>query len=161
MSISEKCAYIKGLAEGLNLDSSKPEARLISELIGLMEDIIDELDDIEEDIEELEEYVEELDHDLGDVESYVFECDDECDCCDGDDDECDCGCHYEDCENCDGCDEDCECEDCDGCLMEEYYEAQCPNCGETICFDVDIEPEDMICPACNKSFAEEVEEIDE
>ncbi len=158
MSISEKCAYIKGLAEGLNLDNSKPEARLISELINIVEDLIDVIDDIEEDVEELEEYVEELDHDLGKVESYVFECDDECDCCDCDDEDCDCDCHYEDCADCDGCDEDCECEDCEGCLMEEYYEAQCPNCGEIICFDVDIETEDMVCPACNKHFVEEDDE---
>ena len=148
MYINEKCAYIKGLFEGLNLDPAKPEAKLIKELIDLVSDIIEEIDAVEEDVEELEEYVEELDHDLGDVETVVFECEDDdcdCDCCSGDE---------LDCEDCDGCDPECDCEDCGGCPMEDYCEVECPNCGETICFDTDIEPTEMVCPACNKSFNE-------
>ena len=143
MTIKERCAYIKGLAEGLSLDPEKPESKLISELIALVGEMAEEIEYIEDDIEELAEYAEELDHDLGDVESYVFECDDDdCDCdfCDDDDDWDD-----EDC--------DCDCDECEGC-DEDYYEAECPHCGETICFDADIEPEDMICPACDKHFSD-------
>ena len=83
MTIKEKCAYIKGLSEGLSLDESKPEARLISELISLVTDMADEIESTQDDVDELTEYAEELDHDLGDVESYVFDCDD--DDCDDDD----------------------------------------------------------------------------
>jgi uncharacterized protein YbaR (Trm112 family) len=34
-------------------------------------------------------------------------------------------------------------------------EAMCPHCQETICFDNEIDPEDLICPACGKAFSEE------
>ena len=33
MTLTEKAAYIKGLAEGLALDETKPETKLIKELI--------------------------------------------------------------------------------------------------------------------------------
>ena len=141
MTVKEKCAYIKGLAEGLSLDESKPESRLISELISLVTDMADEIETAQNDIGELNEYVEELDHDLGDVESYVFDCDDdECDCCDDDDDD------WDECD-------DCDCDDCEGC-DDDYYEIECPHCGETVCFEEGTEPEDMICPACNKKFSD-------
>ena len=29
----------------------------------------------------------------------------------------------------------------------------CPGCGETICFDSSIDPENLTCPACNEKFA--------
>ena len=77
---------------------------------------------------------EEIDEDLGVVEEDVY-CDDDgddcdcCDCCDCEDDDCDC------------CDCDCDC-DC------ECFEIECPACGETVCFDSTIDPEDLACPAC-------------
>ena len=40
MTISEKVAYLKGLAEGLNLDVDKSkEGKLISVMIGILEEI--------------------------------------------------------------------------------------------------------------------------
>ena len=40
MTISEKVAYLKGLAEGLDLDTQKSkEAKLISVMIGILEEI--------------------------------------------------------------------------------------------------------------------------
>ena len=40
MTISEKVAYLKGLAEGLNLDTEKSkEGKLISVMIGILEEI--------------------------------------------------------------------------------------------------------------------------
>ena len=139
MTIKEKLSYIKGLSEGLNLDTTKPEGKLISEMFKLFDKVADELDSLGSDVGELYEYVDELDHDLGDVENEVFECDDDDDEDDeDDDDDWDCDC---DCDECSGCDED-------------LYEAQCPNCGEIVCFDPEIEEEDMICPACNKPFNE-------
>ena len=137
MDILEKVAYIKGLAEGLNLDASKPEGKVIGAIIDLLGDICEAVADIDDEVATLGDYIEEIDHDLGDVEEDLYA--DDCDCCDCDDD-CDC---------CD-CDDDCDC-----CCDEDYMEAMCPNCGEAITFDNEIEPEDLICPACGKPFAEE------
>ena len=155
MDILEKCAYIKGLAEGLNLDATKPEGKVLNAIIDLLSDIVNDFADLDEEVATLGDYIEELDHDLGDVETYLYDCeDDDCDCCDCDDceDDCDC-CDCYDEEICDCCDDEdfCDCDDCEDC---EYMEAMCPHCGENICFDSEIEPEDLICPACGKNFSD-------
>ena len=140
MDILEKCAYIKGLAEGLNIDTTKPEGKVLNAIIDLLSDITATIADMDDEVATLGDYIEEIDHDLGDVEEYLY--DEDCDC----DDDCDCCCD-DDCDCC--CDDDCDCEDCD------YMEAMCPSCGEQICFDNELNPEDLICPACGKAFSEE------
>ena len=105
MTISEKSAYIKGLADGLDYDKESAEGKLITaliDLVGEMAGAIDEIDssmdEIDSDLEELNDYIEEVDSDLGDVEEYLF----------GDEDDDD---YYDDDEECDGnccdCGEDC------------------------------------------------------
>ena len=80
MDILEKCAYIKGLAEGLNLDSSKAEGKVLNAIIDLLGDIVDTIADMDEEVATLGDYIEELDHDLGDVEEYLYDCYVECEC---------------------------------------------------------------------------------
>ena len=90
MDILEKCAYIKGLAEGLNLDATKPEGKVINAILDLLGDLTETVADIDDEVATLNDYVEEIDHDLGDAEEYLYG-DDECDCCDEDEcDDCDC-----------------------------------------------------------------------
>ena len=79
MTISEKSAYIKGLADGLDYDKESAEGKLITaliDLVGEMAGAIDEIDssmdEIDSDLEELNDYIEEVDSDLGDVEEYLF-----------------------------------------------------------------------------------------
>ena len=140
MDILEKCAYIKGLAEGLGIDESKPEGKVINAIIDLLSDITTTIADMDDEVATLGDYIEEVDHDLGEVEEYLY--DDECDC----DDDCDCDC----------CDDDCDCDCCcdDDCEEYECLEAMCPHCGETICFDAEIDEEDLECPACGKAFSD-------
>ena len=57
MTISERIAYIKGLAEGLGLDESKPESRIINELIDALGEIVGELNDTQDDVMLLEEHI--------------------------------------------------------------------------------------------------------
>ena len=53
----------------------------------------------------------------------------------------------------DECDGDCDDCDCDCALADEdYFEVECPSCGETICFDGSIDPEELACPACGEKF---------
>ena len=143
MTITEKAAYIKGLAEGLELDNSTKEGKLLTAIIDMVSDMAEDITDIAEDVEYLEEYIEELDEDLGGLEEYVYELDDEFEC-DGD---CEC-CDDEDCECC--CDEE----------DDEYFECECPSCGETVCFDSELDPENLLCPACGEKFGCIVEEDD-
>ena len=138
MSINEKASYLKGLAEGLAPDVTKPEGKLIDKLIELVSEMAEKIADLEEAIATLEDYADELDSDLGDVEEYLYG-DDDCDCdCDDDDDDDD---DYEDDE-------------------ADFYEAECPSCGETVCFDSELDPENLLCPACGEKFGCIVEEDD-
>ena len=155
MTLSERCAYLKGLAEGMKLDTEKNENKLIAELIALCSEMAEEIEDIDEDLEELEDYVEELDEDLGEVEEYVYDLEDDCDC-DFDD--------YEDDEDDDfECDGDCfGCSVCEGEDDDEYCEnmrcALCSNCGDTICFEEDMDPSNIVCPSCGTKLMEDTED---
>ena len=152
MNLTEKSAYLKGLAGGLEYDKTTKEGKILAALLDLVEEMTAEIASIQEDIEEidedldyLDEYVEELDDDLQAVEDFLdeeVELDDEED---------------EDWEECDG---DCEC--CDGCDCgdEDYCEIVCPSCGETVCFDSELDVENLRCPACGEEFACVVEEED-
>ena len=49
MTVTEKVAYLKGLAEGLNLDVEKSkEGKLISVMIGILEEVGLSIEDLEE-----------------------------------------------------------------------------------------------------------------
>mgnify|MGYP007119922242 CR=1 FL=1 len=48
MNLTEKIAYIKGLAEGLELDTTTKEGKVLNAIIDLLEDMVDEIDAIDE-----------------------------------------------------------------------------------------------------------------
>ena len=87
MTISEKVAYLKGLAEGLNLDTEKSkEGKLISVMIGILEELAMSVEDLEENALNLGEEIDVLSDDLADVEEVVFDEDEDDDMEDYDDD---------------------------------------------------------------------------
>ena len=119
MTVTEKAAFLKGMLEGMALDTAKPENKLLSELVKAVGDLADAVADLEEENKELREYIEEIDDDLGSVEEDLYADDEDEDDEDYDDDEefyevvCPaCGEKIGDFEICDGncaaCDEDCE-----------------------------------------------------
>ena len=64
MTISEKVAYLKGLAEGLDLDTEKSkEGKLISVMIGILEEVGLSLEDMEENALNLGEEIDALSDD--------------------------------------------------------------------------------------------------
>lgn len=78
MTISEKVAYLKGLAEGLNLDTEKSkEGKLISVMIGILEELAMSVEDLEENALNLGEEIDVLSDDLADVEEVVFDDDED------------------------------------------------------------------------------------
>lgn len=159
MNLTEKAAYIKGLAEGLDFDRESKEGKIIAELLDLTGEMAQELasvrkdiDEIDDDLDYLNDYVEELDDDLESVENFISGEDEDEDGDGEDEDEDD---DLFDDENCDG-----DCEGCHGCDGEEYYEIVCPSCGETVCFDQELDPENLVCPACGEKFGCIVDEDD-
>ncbi|MBR5144180.1 MAG: hypothetical protein IKW53_03920 [Clostridia bacterium] len=133
MGISEHAAYIKGAFDFSDIDKNSTEGKIIAELLTLVADMADKINALEADNKELHEYVEELDHDLGEVEEEVYFYDDDEDYDD-----------YDDLND----DEDYEGED------GEYYEIECPSCGEIVCFDESLEVEDLVCPACGEKIGD-------
>lgn len=152
MTISEKSAYLKGLAEGMKLDTEKAEGKLISELIGLVSEIASTVELLDEEASTMADYVDELDHDLGELEEYVwdeFDCDEDDDeFFDEDDDECEYG-EYDECdgvcEGCAGCDDDPNIPD-----IEKMRMIMCESCGDAVCYDEDLDPTEITCPGCGK-----------
>ena len=128
MEITEKVAYLKGLAEGMELNTDKKEGKLLSAIIDVLEDIALELCDIEEAQEELGDGLDAVSDDLEDVEDLLY----------GEDD----GSEF---------DEDYELDDLeDG---EECYGTTCPVCEEEIFFDESIlEEGEVICPNCGEKL---------
>ncbi|MBQ9933534.1 MAG: hypothetical protein IJO69_06855, partial [Ruminiclostridium sp.] len=74
MTITEKVAYLKGLADGLDLDKDpSKEGKLISKIIDILEDIGLAVEDLEEEVEVIGEELEAMSEDLEDVEEIVFD----------------------------------------------------------------------------------------
>lgn len=72
MTLSEKAAYIKGLAEGLDLEADKKESRVIKEMLELISEMASDVEDIGADLTDLYDAVEEIDHDLMHVEEELY-----------------------------------------------------------------------------------------
>ena len=129
MKITETVAYLKGLAEGMELDTEKKEGKLLAAIIDVLDDIALELADMKADQEELYDGLDAVSDDLEDVEDAVFGDEDDED--EADDD-------YEFVEPED--DEDC-------------YATTCPTCEETIYFDESVlEDGEVICPNCGEKL---------
>ncbi|HHV32268.1 CD1247 N-terminal domain-containing protein [Caproiciproducens sp. LBM24188] len=127
MTNTEKVAYIRGLAEGLELDTDKKEVKVLNAIIDLLDDLALSVSDLEDNLNDLEDQVDEVDADLGSLEEdYYGEDDDE----DEDEDEDDSDYYEVTCPNCHET----------ICLSEDIIEdgqMDCPNCGETLEFDFD------------------------
>ena len=136
MTISEKVAYLKGLAEGMKLDTEESkEGKLISVMIGILEEVGLSIEDMEDNMEAMGEEIDAISDDLSDVEKVVYDEDDEDD---DDEDECDC------------------CED------DDYFEVECPNCGEELVIVEDVlEAGTVECPSCKSKFAIDVGDCEE
>lgn len=129
MTLTEKAAYLKGLASGLALDENKPETKLINAMIDLIDDIALTVADLDDELAVVSEQVDLIDEDLESLEDDFYE------------------------------DEEDEEDDlikitCPNCGDEIYIddailndgELQCPNCGETLEFELEC---DCDCDDCD------------
>ena len=132
MTISEKSAYIKGLMDGLNLDTEKAEGKLISALVELMGDVTKKLTDVEETTIAISDELDEIEEDLDAIEDYILDDEDDFDDYDEDD--------FDD-EGFDFGDED-----------STIYEVKCA-CGNVIAFDEDtLEEGSIVCDECGETL---------
>ena len=135
MSIKEKVAYLKGLAEGLGLDSDTKTEKLISVMIDTLDDVADEIELLNENALDVGDELDAISDDLAEVEELLF----------GDDDD-----DYDDFDFDDDDDEGgCDCAFCGGASLT--YEVACPACGAEIELDEsDLALESVTCPKCGE-----------
>lgn len=74
-SILERVAYLKGLADGLKIDTQNDEGKLLAETINVMESLALAIDDLEYRQDLIVEDMEDMDLDLSDLEGYVYDLD--------------------------------------------------------------------------------------
>lgn len=79
--LKERVAYLKGLAEGMQLSDATNEGKLLKAVLEVMDDIAIAVDDIEEVQEQLGEQVDDMDEDLAEIERIVFDEEDDEGCC--------------------------------------------------------------------------------
>ena len=151
MTISEKSAYLKGLMDGLKLDTEKDEGKMIAAIVELLGDMTKRITDIEETTIAISDELDEIEEDLDAIEDFIMD-EDEDDFEDYEEDELDWDDEDEDLEEgFDFGDED-----------TTIYEVECA-CGEIINFDEEVlEKGSMKCPNCGEilefSFEDEDEE---
>ena len=64
--------YIKGLMEGMELDASKKETKILNAMLDLLTDLANDVSDLNEDVSQIYDEIDAMDEDMDDLESYVF-----------------------------------------------------------------------------------------
>ena len=151
MTISEKSAYLKGLMDGLKLDTETNEGKMIAAIVDLLGDMSKRMVDIEDTTIAISDELDEIEEDLDAIEDFIMDEDDDDD--DWDDEE-----DYYDPDD----DEDDEDDDDDEEEPEEgfdfgdeettIYEVECA-CGNIIDFDEEVlESGSIVCPNCGETL---------
>ena len=128
MTISEKSAYLKGLMEGMNLNTESNEGKMIAAIVDLLGDMAKRVTDIEETTIAISDELDEIEEDLDAIEDFIMDEDD-------DDDE-----DYDD----------------------DWFEGECPTCGETLVVDDKaLADGEVECPECGSRYALDLSDDDE
>lgn len=143
MTISEKSAYLKGLMDGLKLDTETNEGKMIAAIVDLLGDMTKKVVDIEDTTIAISDELDEIEEDLDAIEDYIL---------DEEDDE-------DDYVDEDGWDDDEDDEEDDGEEGFDFgdeettvYEVQCA-CGNIIDFDEDVlESGSIVCDKCGETL---------
>ena len=144
MTINEKAAYLKGLMEGLQLDTEKAEGKMIAAIVDLLGDVTKKLTNVEDTTIAISDELDEIEEDLDAIEDFIMDEDED----DYDDDDYDDDDFDE--EGFDFGDED-----------TTIYEVKCV-CGNVIAFDEEtLEEGSIICDECGETLEFSFEDEDE
>ena len=150
MTISEKSAYLKGLMDGLKLNTEADEGKMIAAIVDMLGDLARKVTDIEDTTIAISDELDEIEEDLDAIEDFIMDSDEE----DWDEE-----------------DEDEEWEEDEEEYGEEgfdfgdedsiIYEVVC-SCGNVINFDEDtLEAGSIICDNCGETLEFSLEDEDE
>ena len=148
MELSKKAAYLQGLVDGLGVDESTKEGKIIKAMSALLGEMADAIDGMDEDLSRAYDQINDLSDELEDLEADLYEDDAEDDEDDEDASE-------------DDSDEDDDAND-DDIASEPFYEVACPNCGETVYVsEDDLDAGEANCAHCGVTFEVALEGGDE
>lgn len=158
MTIVEKAAYLKGLTEGLGIDSDSKEGKLWGALNELLSDIAHEIEDLQASGMDFAEALDDIGSELSYLEEITCDLDTPEDMmeddlvCPGD---------------CSGCgspcfdDDDSEEDDEELSYDGPLYDVTCPACGSELTFDEETLKDGFInCPDCGETLEFELDEDD-
>ena len=149
MTISEKSAYLKGLMDGLNLNTETNEGKMIAAIVDLLGDVTRRLHDVEETTIAISDELDEIEEDLDAIEDYILDEEDE---------------DYEDEDDYDDYDDEDEYDDEGFDFGDEdstIYEVKCA-CGNIINFDEEtLEEGSIICDECGETLEFTFDDEDE
>ena len=152
MTINEKAAYLKGLMEGLQLDTEKAEGKMIAAIVDLLGDVTKKLTNVEDTTIAISDELDEIEEDLDAIEDFIMDEEDDEDYDDDYDDD-----DFEDYD-----DEDFDEEGFDfGDEDSTIYEVKCI-CGNVIAFDEEtLEAGSIICEECGETLEFTFDDEDE
>ena len=134
MELSKKAAYLQGLVDGLGVDESTKEGKIIKAMSALLAEMAEALEGMDEDLSRAYDQINDLSDELEDLEADLYEDED-----DDEDDEDD--------------DEDADDANDDDIASEPFYEVACPNCGETVYVsEDDLDAGEANCAHCGVTF---------
>ena len=138
MELSNKAAYLQGLVDGLGVDESTKEGKIIKVMSALLAEMAEALEGVDEDLSRAYDQINDLSDELEDLEADLYEDEDD----EGEDDEDD-----------EDDDEDADDANDDDIASEPFYEVACPNCGETVYVsEDDLDAGEANCAHCGVTF---------
>lgn len=133
MTLSEKVAYLKGLADGMKLDKEKDTSRIIFSIIDILDEVALRVDDLDDNALAIGDELDAISDDLAAVEEVVY-----------------------------GEEDGFEADDWDWNDEQTLYDVECPSCGEEITVDEEmVEAGGINCPNCGEKLEFDVSECDE
>ena len=137
MELSKKAAYLQGLVDGLGIDDTTKEGKIIKAMSALLGEMAEAIESVDEDLSRAYDQINDLSDELEDLEADLYEEDDE---------ETDEEPEEEDTEADDDANDD-------DIASEPFYEVACPNCGETVYVsEDDLDAGEANCAHCGVTF---------
>ena len=86
-NLSKKVGYLKGLLEGMDIDASSANGKLMAGIVDLLSELSDRVEVMDELLDDLNDYVESIDDDLAELEGERGDVDDDFNIMDDDDED--------------------------------------------------------------------------
>ena len=136
MTLTERTAYLKGLMEGMQIDTETNEGKLFKAIIDVLDDMALTVSDVEDVVDAVCDELDSVEEDLDAIEEYLLDEEDDDDYED-DDDEYD----FDD---------------------EVIYEVKCPVCNTVINLDEEmLEAGSIECPDCGEELEFDADELED